>query len=38
MMMYDTQNYWVSGISPALGTVNTGKHNVSEIEYVSVLR
>jgi hypothetical protein len=32
------QNYWVSGLRPSSGIVNTGKHNVSETGSASVLR
>jgi hypothetical protein len=32
------QNYWVSGICPMPGTLNTTKHNFSENEHISVLK
>jgi hypothetical protein len=31
----NTQNYWVSGLCPSSGILNTGKHNVSETGSVS---
>jgi hypothetical protein len=37
-MVHDTQNYWVSGLCPSSGILNTGKHNVSATGSVSVLR
>jgi hypothetical protein len=37
-MVYNTQNYWVSGPNPPPGILNTRKHNVSETGTVSVLR
>jgi hypothetical protein len=37
-MVYNTQNYWISGLCPSSGILNTRKHNVSEIGSVSVLR
>jgi hypothetical protein len=37
-MVYDTENYWVSGLCPSSGIVETRKHNVSETGSVSVLR
>jgi hypothetical protein len=37
-MVYDTQNYWVSGLRPSSGILNTRKHNVSETGSVSILR
>jgi hypothetical protein len=33
-----TQKYWVSGLGPSSGILNTRKHNVSETGSVSVLR
>jgi hypothetical protein len=36
-MTYNTQNYWVSGLCPLSGILNTRKHNVSETGPVSVL-
>jgi hypothetical protein len=33
-----TLNHWVSGLCPSSGILNTGKHNVSETESISVLR
>jgi hypothetical protein len=32
------QNYWVSGLCPSSGILNTGKHKVSETGSVSVFR
>jgi hypothetical protein len=29
-VVYDTQNYWISGLCPLPGILNTRKHNVSE--------
>jgi hypothetical protein len=37
-MLYNTENYWVSGLCPSSGILNTGKHTVSENGSVSVLR
>jgi hypothetical protein len=37
-MMYHTQNYWVFGLRPSSGILETRKHNVSETGFVSVLR
>jgi hypothetical protein len=37
-MVFNTQNYWVSGLCPSSGILNTRKHNVSETGSVSVLR
>jgi hypothetical protein len=37
-MVYKTQNYWVFGLCPSSGIVETRKHNVSETGSVSVLR
>jgi hypothetical protein len=37
-MVYNTQNYWVSGLCPSSRIQNTRKHNVSETGFVSVLR
>jgi hypothetical protein len=31
----NTQNYWVTGHSGSFGTLNTKKHNVSEIDPIS---
>jgi hypothetical protein len=36
-MVYNSQNYWVSGLCPSSGILNTIKHDVSEIVSVSVL-
>jgi hypothetical protein len=33
-----TQNYWVFGLCPSPGILETRKHNVSETGSVSVLR
>jgi hypothetical protein len=33
-----TQNYWVSGLFPSSGILETKKHDVSETGSVSVLR
>jgi hypothetical protein len=37
-MVYNTQNYWVFGLCPSIGILETRKHNVSETGSVSVLR
>jgi hypothetical protein len=37
-MICNTQNYWVFGLCPSSGILETRKHNVSESWYVSVLR
>jgi hypothetical protein len=39
-MKFETgaQNYWVSGVGPSLGILETGIHNVSETGPVSVVR
>jgi hypothetical protein len=37
-MVYNTQNYWVLGLCPSSGILQTRKHNVSETGCVSVLR
>jgi hypothetical protein len=37
-MVYNTQNYWVSGLCPSSGILNTRKHNVSKTGSISVLR
>jgi hypothetical protein len=29
-MVYNTQNYWLSGLCPSSGILNTRKHNVPE--------
>jgi hypothetical protein len=34
-MVYNTQNYWVFGLCPSSGILETRKHNVSETGYVS---
>jgi hypothetical protein len=34
----ELQDYWVSGLCPSSGIVDTGKHNVSGTESVFVLR
>jgi hypothetical protein len=36
--VYDTQNFWSSGLCPSSGTLKTRKHYVSETGSVSVLR
>jgi hypothetical protein len=30
-MVYNTQNYWVFGLCPSCGVLETRKHNVSDI-------
>jgi hypothetical protein len=35
MMLYNTQNYCVSGLCPSFGILNTRKHNVSETNSIS---
>jgi hypothetical protein len=37
-MVYNTQNYWVWGLCPAPGILETRKHKVSVTGSVSVLR
>jgi hypothetical protein len=37
-MVYDTQNYWVFGLCPSSGILETRKHNISESRSVSVHR
>jgi hypothetical protein len=37
-MVYNTHNHWGCGLCPSSDILHTGKHNVSETEYVSVLR
>jgi hypothetical protein len=37
-MVYNTQNYWVFGLFPSSGILETRKHDVSEIGSVSVLK
>jgi hypothetical protein len=37
-MVYNTQNYWVLGLSPLSSILETRKHNISETGSVSVLR
>jgi hypothetical protein len=37
-MVYNTQNYWVFGLFPSSGILENIKHDVSEIESVSILR
>jgi hypothetical protein len=37
-MVYNTQNYWVLGLFPSSGILETRKHDVSETGSVSVLR
>jgi hypothetical protein len=37
-MVYNTQIYWVFGLFPSSGILETGKHDVSETGCVSVLR
>jgi hypothetical protein len=32
MMVYNTQNYWVSGLYPSSGILETTKHKVSELD------
>jgi hypothetical protein len=34
----EIQNYWVSGLCPSSGILNTRKHNISETESLSVVR
>jgi hypothetical protein len=36
-MVYNTQNYWVSGLCPSSEILNIRKHNVSETGSVPVL-
>jgi hypothetical protein len=31
-MVYNTQNYWVFGLFPSSGILETRKHNVSEMD------
>jgi hypothetical protein len=38
IMVYNTQNHWVSGLYTLSGILNTGKLNVSETGSVTVLR
>jgi hypothetical protein len=38
MMVCNTQNYWIAGLCPSSGILNTRKHNVSETGSVSVVR
>jgi hypothetical protein len=33
-MAYNIQNYWVSGLCPSIGILNTRKHNISEIVFI----
>jgi hypothetical protein len=35
-MVHNTQNYWVFGLCPSSGILETRKHNISETGYVSV--
>jgi hypothetical protein len=35
-MMYNTQNYWVSGLCQSSSILKTKKHTVSETGFVSV--
>jgi hypothetical protein len=37
-MAYNTQNYWVFGLCPSSGILETREHNVSETEPVYVVR
>jgi hypothetical protein len=37
-LVYNTQKYWVPGLCPSSGILNTRKHNVSENGYLSILR
>jgi hypothetical protein len=37
-MVYNAQNYWVFGLFPSSGILETTKHDVSETGSVSVLR
>jgi hypothetical protein len=37
-MVYNTQNYWVSGLFPPSGILETRKHDISETGSVLVLR
>jgi hypothetical protein len=36
-MMYNTQNYWVSGLCPSPGILNNRKRDILETGSVSVL-
>jgi hypothetical protein len=36
--MYDTQNYWLSGLCASSRILNTRKHNVSETGSDSIIR
>jgi hypothetical protein len=36
--LHNTQNYWVFGLSPSSGIIETRKHDVSETGSVSVFR
>jgi hypothetical protein len=37
-MVHNTQNYWVFGLFPSFGILETRKHDVSETGSVSILR
>jgi hypothetical protein len=37
-LVYNTPNYWVLGLCPSSGILETRKHNVSETVSVAVLR
>jgi hypothetical protein len=37
-MLISTQNYWVFGLFPSSGRLESSKYDVSETESVSVLR
>jgi hypothetical protein len=37
-MVYNTQNYWISGLCPLSRILNIRKHNVSETDPVKPLR
>jgi hypothetical protein len=37
-MVYNTQNYWVSGLCPSSRIINVRKHNIPETGSVSVLQ
>jgi hypothetical protein len=37
MMAYNTHNYWIFGLHPSSGILETRKHNVSETDPVSIM-
>jgi hypothetical protein len=37
-MVYNTQNYWVFGLFPSSGILETRKHDITETGSVSVLK